>query len=90
MDILRQLPARVTAVETELAALRGEFASFRTEVRDEFASVRNEIREGNEETRTQMRVLHEDVISRLALLQEGRRKSNRRHQMRLSGRLDLN
>ena len=69
VDALGQLPARVTRVETELAALR-------TELRAEFAAVRVEIHDGEEETRRQMRILHEDVISRIALLQEGIDRSN--------------
>ena len=76
MDALSQLPARVTRVGTELTALRGEFAAFRTEVRAEFAAVHGEIHGGDEETRLQMRILHEDVISRIGLLQEGIDRSN--------------
>jgi hypothetical protein len=86
VDALSQLPDRVSAVETRLADLQGEFVSFRAEVRGEFArindrlasvdarfaAVRKEIRDGDEETRRQMRVLHEEVIARLALIQEGR------------------
>ena len=69
MNALGQLPARVTRVETEFAALRSE-------LRAEFAAVRVEIHGGDEETRRQMRLLHEDVISRIALLQEGIDRSN--------------
>ena len=64
MDALSQLPARMSAVQGAVVALRADMSA-------EFAAVRDEIRAGDEETRRQMRVLHEDVIARIALLQEG-------------------
>ena len=70
VNALRQLPDRVSAVATDLAALRAD-------VRAEFAALREEIRAGDEDTRRQMRILHEEVISRLDLVAE-RWKTRRR------------
>ena len=79
------LPARMTAVETQIVQfrieVRGEFAAIRAEMATDDEGLRREIREGDEETRrlmtdqmaelrTHMHVLHEDVISRLTMLLE--------------------
>jgi hypothetical protein len=63
VDELRDVPARLTAVESQILQLRGEMGSG-------FSSLRAEMVRLNDETRTHMRVLHEEVIARIALLQE--------------------
>ena len=68
---LETLPARVTAVESQLVQLREE-------MRGEFSATREEMRAGDEETRRYMRVLHEDVIARIATIQETGRSRKKR------------
>jgi hypothetical protein len=51
VEILEQLPARVTALEVQIVQLRDE-------MRAEFSATRAEAREGDEETR---RVLREEI-----------------------------
>jgi hypothetical protein len=69
VELLEQLPQRITALEVQIVQLREE-------MRSEFSAIRVEIqrdlRAGDEETRGLMRVLHEDVIARIATLKEGR------------------
>jgi hypothetical protein len=72
VDALELLPARMTALESQVLLLRDE-------MRREFTAIRNELREGDAETRRYMRVLHEEVLSRLATIQEGRRGRKRPH-----------
>jgi len=68
VELLEQLPQRITALEVQIVQLREE-------MRSEFSAIRVEIqrdlRAGDEETRGLMRVLHEDVIARIATLKEG-------------------
>jgi hypothetical protein len=76
VEILEQLPDRVTALETQIVLLRdemrAEFSATRTEARarDEETrrTLRQEIREGDEETRRFMRVLYEDLVARIEIL----------------------
>ena len=80
VEILEQLPERVTALESQIVQLRDE-------MRSEFSAtrldLRAEIRAGDGETRREMRelfaaserharVLHEDVIARIAAISNGR------------------
>lgn len=67
VEILEQLPNRVSAVESQIVQLRDEMQS-------EFSATRALIREVDEDTRRYMRVLHEDVIQRIATLAEGRKR----------------
>jgi hypothetical protein len=82
MEQLRDVPARLSAVESQIAQLRTEmragFTALRDEMRGGDEALRVEMRTLNNETKTQMRVLHEEVISRLALLQEWRSTSPRK------------
>jgi hypothetical protein len=75
MEQLRDVPARLSAVESQIPQLRNEmqggFTELREEMRAGYEALRTEMRELNAETRAHMLVLHEEVISRLALLQEG-------------------
>ena len=76
VEILEQLPDRVTALESQIVQLREEmrteFSATRAESRagDEETrrTLREEIRTGDAETRRFMRVLHEDLVSRIATL----------------------
>ena len=68
VDILEQLPERVTALEVQIVQLRDEMRSEFSATR---ADLRAEIRAGDEETRRHLRVLHEDLVSRIAALKEG-------------------
>ena len=76
VEILEQLPERVTALEAQIVQLRdemrAEFSATRAEARagDEHVvrSLREEIRAGDEETRRFVRILHEEVIARIKLL----------------------
>ena len=83
---LASLPARVGAVERELAefraemrlefaAVRGEMRAgddgVRAEMRTGFETLRAEVREGDEETRRYMRVLYEDLVERIKTMGEG-------------------
>lgn len=85
MKQLEEVPARVTALESQIVQLRtelhNEFSAVRTEMRtefsavraethSEFSAVRGEMRSEFSVVRAEMRVLHEEVISCLALLQE--------------------
>ena len=67
MDVasLKEVPARMSAVESQIVQLR-------TEMRGEFSAVRAEMRALNEETKAQMRTLHEEVLDRIAKIGEGR------------------
>jgi hypothetical protein len=89
VDALEMLPARITAVESQIVQfrdeMRREFVATREELRAEIRAgdegVRTEllaaIREGDEETRRYMRVLHEEVLGRIATINEGRRPRKR-------------
>jgi hypothetical protein len=76
VEILEQLPERVTALEAQIVQLRddmrAEFSATRAEARagDEHVvrTLREEIRAGDEETRRFVRMLHEEVIERIKLL----------------------
>jgi hypothetical protein len=91
--LLEELPARVSAVESQIVQFRtemgGEFSAMRQEMRELGATLRQEMRgleEGlrremralNDETRTEMRVLHEEVLDRISKIGEGVRPSRRK------------
>jgi hypothetical protein len=86
MDLLENLPERVSAVELQIGHLRIEMREQFSAVRQEFradiqavtSELRAEIQASEEETRRYMLVLHEEVLSRIATIQEGR--SRRRKQ----------
>lgn len=61
VELLVQLPERVSALETQIVLLRDE-------MRAEFSATRADARERDEETRRFMRVLYEDLVARLELL----------------------
>jgi FtsZ-binding cell division protein ZapB len=68
---LKELPARMSAVESQIVQLRSE-------MRGEFSAVRQEMRALNDETRTEMRMLHEEVLDRIAKVGEGTRPPRKR------------
>jgi hypothetical protein len=82
VGLLEELPARVSAVESQIVQLRtemrSEFSAVRQEMGDLGATLRQEMRELNDQTLSQMRVLHEEVIDRIGRLDEGRRPSRKR------------
>jgi hypothetical protein len=82
VEVLEQLPARMSALESQIVQLRtemrGEFSAVRDEMRNLEGTVRQEMRVLNQETRTEMRVLHEEVLDRIARIGEGRRPRKRR------------
>ena len=61
---MRELPERITRLESQLLQLRQES-------RDEVSSIREEFKSANEETRHFMRILHEDVLARIEVMGEG-------------------
>ena len=63
VEILEQLPERVSALDSQIVLLRGE-------VRNEFSATRALISDVDR----YMRMLHEDVIQRIATLGEGRNR----------------
>ena len=84
VEVLEQLPDRVTALETQIVLLRDEMRSEFSATRQE---LREEIRAGDEETRREltkqmhdlfeaserhMRVLHEDLVQRISTIAESR------------------
>ena len=97
MEQLRDVPVRLSAVESQIVQLRAEmqtgFSALRgqdDETRREMVrlndATRREMARLNDETNAHLRVLHEEVISRIALLQEGRptafRKNGRKRKRR--------
>ena len=82
VSALEELPARVTAVESQIVLLRdemrGEFSAVRREMRSLNDETRVEMRALNEQTLAQMRLLHEDVIGRIATIGDGQRKRRKR------------
>ena len=70
MQHLRDLPERVTNLESQ-------FVQLRQEIRDGFSAIRSEMKERFVELSAQMRMLHEDAITRIATTGEGRRPKKR-------------
>ena len=75
VEALEQLPARMSAVESQIVQLRtemrGEFSAVRGEMREMEGRLRQEMRALNEETKAEMRTLHEEVLDRIAKIGEG-------------------
>ena len=93
MQEMRDLPARVTSLESQVLQLRqdmrDEFSATRSEFRSELAAavttLRGEIVSAVTtltiaiaDTNTHMRALHEDALSRIATMEEGRRPRKKR------------
>jgi hypothetical protein len=60
----RDLPERVTQLESQNVQLRQE-------VRDEVSAIRTELKAADDDTRVFMRILHEDVLTRIRVTGEG-------------------
>ena len=84
MAEMRELPSRVTRLESQIVQLRQEMRDecsatreFRAEVQPAVNTVREQLREqihsASVRTQTLMRVLHEEALSRIATIGEGRR-----------------
>lgn len=71
VEALKELPARMSAVESQIVELR-------TEMRAEFSAVRQEMRALNEETKAQLLTLHEEVLDRISRMGEGRPAGRKR------------
>jgi hypothetical protein len=71
---LELLPARMTALESQILQLgdemRGGFSAIRQELTTAVDTVRAEIRTGGEETRHEMHALHQNVVERISQLEE--------------------
>lgn len=82
MQEMRELPERMTNLETQILQLRQEmwheFSATRTELRGEIAAAVTTLREAISETNTHMRALHEEALSSIATIGEGRRQRKRR------------
>lgn len=66
MQESRDLPERVTKLESQIVQLRQE-------VRSGFSANRSELKEGFAALGGQMRLLHEEALARIATIGEGRR-----------------
>jgi predicted nucleic acid-binding Zn-ribbon protein len=80
MAEMRELPSRVTRLESQIVQLRQEMRDecsatreFRAEVQPAVNTVREQIHAASVRTETLMRVLHEEALSRIATIGEGRR-----------------
>jgi hypothetical protein len=82
VESLELLPARMTALESQISQLADEmrvaFSAIRQEMTTAISQLEERIRSGDEETRRYMRVLHEDVIERISRIQEGLPPPSRR------------
>ncbi len=85
MQELRDLPKRMTGVESQILQLRDEmrdeFSAIRSEIRAGDQETRNfliaEIRSGDQETRNFMRALHEEARTIIATMGEGKKGRRR-------------
>jgi hypothetical protein len=93
MSELREIPARVSRLESNISQLRAEmrdeFSAIRSEmaagfgaVREDMATFRADMIARDEETGRHARMLREDVIARLALTREGTPRSPRTRKRR--------
>jgi len=64
MQEMRELPNRVTGLESQILQLSQRIAS-------DVSAIRDEVDAGDAETRVFMRVLYEDVLARINVLGEG-------------------
>ena len=89
MQEMRELPERVTKVESQILQLRQEirdaFSAIRSDMRGEIAAAVVTLRQALDETNkaigdtnTHMRALHEETLSRIATIGEGRRVRRKR------------
>jgi len=92
-ELLGEVPARLSAVESQIVHLRtemrGEFSAVRQEMselgtglRQEMrgleTNLRQDMRALNDETKAEMRVLHEEVLDRISRINEGTQPPRKR------------
>jgi cell division septum initiation protein DivIVA len=79
---LEELPARISAVESQIVQLRiemrGEFSAVRQEMRALNEETTAEMRTLNAETKAQLLTLHEEVLDRISRMGEGRPAGRKR------------
>jgi len=80
MEQLRDVPVRLSAVESQIVQLRAEMHTGFSALRGQNDETRREMTRLNDETNAHLRVLHEEVISRIALLQEGHQTAFRKNE----------
>ena len=82
MQEMRELPERVTKLESQILQLREEiqnaFSALRTDMRGEIAAAVATLRQAIDQTNAHMRALHEEALSRIATIGEGRRARKKR------------
>jgi cell division protein FtsB len=82
MQEMRELPERMTALESQILQLRhemrDEFSAVRSEFRGELAGAVATLTQAIADTNAQMRTLHEESLSRIATIGEGRRRMKKR------------
>ena len=82
MQEMRELPERVTRLESQVLQIRqemrDEFSATRSEFRGELAAAVTTLSQAIADTNTHMRVLHEDTLSRFATIGEGRKSRKKR------------
>ena len=82
MQEMRELPARMTALESQILQLRhemrDEFSAVRSEFRGELSAAVTTLAQAIAATNTHMRTLHEEALSRIATIGEGRRRRKKR------------
>ena len=82
MKEMRDLPERVTNLESQVLQLRhemrDEFSDTRSEFRGELAAAVTTLSQAIADTNTHMRLLHEDTLSRFATIGEGRKSRKKR------------
>ena len=82
MREMRDLPVRVTSLESQILQIRqemrDEFSATRSEFRGELAAAVTTLSQAIADTNTHMRVLHEDTLSRFATIGEGRKSRKKR------------
>ena len=75
---IEDLPARMSAVESEIVQMRDEMRALNEDTRREMRALneetRLEMRALHHEAMAQTRMLHEEVLGRIATLTEGRRR----------------
>jgi fumarate hydratase class II len=82
MQEMRDLPERVTSLESQVLQLRqemrDEFSATRSEFRSELAAAVTTLSKAIADTNTHMRTLHEEAMSRIATIGEGRQPRKKR------------
>jgi hypothetical protein len=82
MQEMRELPERVTRLESQVLQIRqemrDEFSATRSAFRGELAAAVTTLSEAIADTNTHMRALHEDTLSRIATVGEGRQARKKR------------